>query len=322
MRDWADEPWVKLYIRDEADWLAMPFDAQAVLLMLLRKVDRAGFLGLGRAGLRALPAVLGHPADAERILAGLTYLVNVDGCLKLLPDGRLFWPNYSRAQAAKSSDKLRQQQKRERDRALADAQESGILDASGEVAASVRDETLCHAGAVTLDASRWERHAGRVTNRLEETRIEKDCSTQTANGLEPQAALPLPGAPVGAPAAARGKGKARKPGPREPDREHAAWAWMQGERAKVTDTSERQPKPAALRAMLKPPLDELGTVAFKAGYRLFLQDAAHAGKTPPWPLEAFLAQWRNRYAPRRPAQAASEPARVAPGEDPYRTAAK
>ena len=309
MRDWADEPWVKLYIRDEADWKAMPFDAQAVLLMLLRKVDRAGFLNLGRMGFRALPGLLGHTGERaeERIMRGFKYLLQEDGCLKLTKDGRIYWPNYSAAQSARSSDKLRQQQKRERDRALAEAEQGGPVD--------------CHAGSVTLDASRTgvtlDTSRPHVTNRIEENRVE---DTSSGSAREPvaqeQKDLPLPGAPIGAPAAARRK-KKKKGEPRKLSREEGAWAWMQTERAKVTDASERAPKPAALKAMLRPLLDELGSIRFRAAYCDFLADTRHARRRPAWPLLMFLATWRS-YAPPVQTPASRGGERVKPGVDLYR----
>lgn len=112
---WEDERYVRVYTRDTADWLALSFDAQSLFMHLLRKVDRAGILELGRHGKRAVAIAIGHAALWDRLAPALEELL-ADGCVQI-NETRLLIPNYIEAQEARASDKARQREKRERDRA-------------------------------------------------------------------------------------------------------------------------------------------------------------------------------------------------------------
>lgn len=119
MRDWSDEPFVKFYTRPNPDWIAMPWQAKAVLALALKgKFDRAGYLDLGRRGVDGIGAIVGLPDDVA--LVGVKYLIEVDKCWRLVPrDDRMwiFWPNYYPAQMAAASASTRKAMQRERDRA-------------------------------------------------------------------------------------------------------------------------------------------------------------------------------------------------------------
>jgi hypothetical protein len=110
--NWEDERYVRLYTRDTGDWCALSWDGQALLMQLLRKADRSGVIQLGRRGRTALPNMLFHGAQADRIDVALTELLD-DGCVEL-HGTNLVIPNFTVAQEAKQSDKLRQQESRAR----------------------------------------------------------------------------------------------------------------------------------------------------------------------------------------------------------------
>lgn len=112
--NWSDERYVRVYTRDTADWLALSFDAQALFLQLLRKVDRAGVLELGRHGLKAAAIAIGQAALWARLEPALVELLT-DGCL-VHNGNRIVVPNFVEAQEAKHSDRLRQEQSREKRR--------------------------------------------------------------------------------------------------------------------------------------------------------------------------------------------------------------
>lgn len=114
---WEDERYVRLYVRDTGDWMALSWDAQALLMQLLRKVDRAGALALGKHGKRTVAIVLGRVDIWEsRIEPALEELL-ADGCLISTPNA-LFFPNYLPAQESATSDAQRKREERERARAL------------------------------------------------------------------------------------------------------------------------------------------------------------------------------------------------------------
>lgn len=112
---WEDERYVRLYTRDTADWMVLGWDAQALFMQLLRKVDRAGALRLGRQGKKSVAIVAGHIEAWPRIQAALDELIE-DGCVCVSGE-HLFIPNFLKAQEAVSSDAQRKRDQRERDRA-------------------------------------------------------------------------------------------------------------------------------------------------------------------------------------------------------------
>lgn len=116
---WEDERYVRVYTRDTGDWLDLSFEAQALFLMLLRKVDRIGELRLGKRGVAAIPALVGHPTR-ESLVSAVGELM-ADGCVQIREDGVLFIPNFLKAQEAPKSSTERKREQRERDAAEAAA---------------------------------------------------------------------------------------------------------------------------------------------------------------------------------------------------------
>jgi hypothetical protein len=164
---WADEPFVKLYTRDEADWLTISLGARGLFYELLRKTDRAGVLRVGKKGSVSLAALL--RGDAEQVTEWLAELTE-DGAV-VVSGEHLVIPNYIEAQEARSSDKTRAQasRARARDKAMAEQLELGGTE-SHDVTPSRHEGashavTPCHedpSHAVTIC----------VTNRLDQTRLE------------------------------------------------------------------------------------------------------------------------------------------------------
>lgn len=115
--NWQDERWIKLYTRDTGDWLFLSFDAQALFLMLLRKVDRHGRLALGKRGTDAIPQIVGHvqPEAVTRVTGALAVLIE-DGCV-VVKGEHLIIPNFEDAQEALTSNAERQRRHKEKVRA-------------------------------------------------------------------------------------------------------------------------------------------------------------------------------------------------------------
>lgn len=114
---WADERYVRVYTRDTPEWLSMSFLAQGLFVLLLRKVDRAGILPLGRLGKKGAAIAIGHAHEWNRLEAALEELLD-DGCIVIQGD-RLVVPNFIEAQEAPASNKLRQAEFRARARTKA-----------------------------------------------------------------------------------------------------------------------------------------------------------------------------------------------------------
>jgi hypothetical protein len=113
--DWANERYVRVYTRDTADWDALSWQAQALFVLLLRKVDRSGVYDMGRQGGRAVANTLKMPP--ELVESALDELLE-DGCLE--HHGRsLVVPNFLEAQEAAQSDRHRMREMRARRREIA-----------------------------------------------------------------------------------------------------------------------------------------------------------------------------------------------------------
>jgi hypothetical protein len=109
--DWANERYVRVYTRDTESWLCLGWEAQCLLLKMLRKADRAGAVETKR-GSKGLAALVVMPADVvERVLPELLE----DGCVEQKPSGFLI-VNFIEAQEASMSPAARQRDSRERRR--------------------------------------------------------------------------------------------------------------------------------------------------------------------------------------------------------------
>ena len=113
--DYANERFVLLYTRDTTTWKLLDWEARAVLMFLLRKVDRAGVLDVGGEGIEGLAAVLEVPADVvDRAMPKLVSKQTVAST------GSAFvLPNFLEAQETPRSDKQRQRDSRDRRRSIA-----------------------------------------------------------------------------------------------------------------------------------------------------------------------------------------------------------
>lgn len=109
--DWANEPWIKFYPKVTEEDALLTWEARALWHEMLRRFDTSGIIKV-RRGARGLAALVLMPLDVvERVLPELLE----DGRIKPVLDGFIA-PNYVAAQSARSSDKLRKQQERERRR--------------------------------------------------------------------------------------------------------------------------------------------------------------------------------------------------------------
>lgn len=112
---WEDERYVRYYTRNTPEWLAMSWHARGLFGLILREVDRAGILKLGKIGLRGVAVVLHAPWP--EIEPALRELLD-DGCLKVAEDGSaLIVPNFIEAQETPQSDAARKRKSRESARA-------------------------------------------------------------------------------------------------------------------------------------------------------------------------------------------------------------
>lgn len=107
--NWSDEIYVRVYTRDTITWKLLGWEGRTVLVMLMRKVDRAGSLEL-EAGVEGLSALLELPEDiTERGLAS---------CIKrgsVINEGaRLLIPKFLEAQTALKSEAQRAREYRAR----------------------------------------------------------------------------------------------------------------------------------------------------------------------------------------------------------------
>lgn len=118
---WEDERYVRIYTRDTPDWIAMKWQGRAVFYELCRKVDRSGFIAVGKSGMRGLAGCLLMPQDVTE--EGIDELLT-DGCVKRV-DGGLLIGNFIEAQETPQSDRARKRAQRERDRDSKKATSSG-----------------------------------------------------------------------------------------------------------------------------------------------------------------------------------------------------
>lgn len=125
--NWQDERYVRLYTRDTPDWVAWCWQARALLPLLLRKVDRAGTMPLGKRGIEGVAALVQLPQEVSD--AGMNELLN-DGCL-VVRGNLLVIRNFIEAQEARQSDKSRQAESRARRREIAKPAESQDVDVTG-----------------------------------------------------------------------------------------------------------------------------------------------------------------------------------------------
>lgn len=107
--DWSNEEYVRLYTRETAADLELSWGALALWRALLVKFDRAGLIPI-KNGWVSISRLTRIPEDV--VIQVGPELVR-DGRIKMI-DGAVFAPNFSAAQTASKSDKLRQRESRDR----------------------------------------------------------------------------------------------------------------------------------------------------------------------------------------------------------------
>lgn len=118
--NYADEAYVRLYLRDTINWKMLKWEGKCVIVLLIRKVDRAGVLDLGEFSdemAKAVAALIELPEDV--VEAGLANIIKHKSIVR---SGQfLVMPNFIEAQEAVQSDRVRkaEQRARHRDRTLA-----------------------------------------------------------------------------------------------------------------------------------------------------------------------------------------------------------
>lgn len=128
---WQDERYVRFYTRNTPEWCVLDWKARALFGLILREVDRAGILELGKLGLRAVAVAVRAPwEEIEKPLLDIL----ADGMAVHRDDLRLLVvPNFIDAQEAPQSDKARKRAERERARDLAKAKSLTVTAPSGIV---------------------------------------------------------------------------------------------------------------------------------------------------------------------------------------------
>lgn len=110
--NWEDERYVRLYTRDTPEWCLLSWQARGLFALILRAVDRAGVIELGRVGIKGVAVAL--RASWPEIEAPLRELID-DGCVAIRDeDNALILPNFIDAQEARQTDRARQKASRER----------------------------------------------------------------------------------------------------------------------------------------------------------------------------------------------------------------
>ena len=146
---WDDERYVRIYTRDTAEWLALSWEARGLLMELLRKADRAGFVQTGKLEAKGLAALARMPLDVvERALPELLE----DGCLTRVEKGYLFG-NFVAAQETRSNDAQRKRDQRERDRDVLAADGFRAGSATSGMMATHERKLASESPAVTADVT-------------------------------------------------------------------------------------------------------------------------------------------------------------------------
>lgn len=117
--DYENERYIKVYVRDTLNWAALGWEGQAILALLMRKMDRVGIVDIGSLDpVAALAALTGMPREIAAI-AWPRLSAPEDPAL-VLRGGKtaaIFMPNFLPGQEANQSDTARQKKSRETRRA-------------------------------------------------------------------------------------------------------------------------------------------------------------------------------------------------------------
>lgn len=111
--DFANERYVRLYVRDTMTWKRLGWDGQTMLMHLLRKVDRSGVIDIGDAEPWESGVMLcGAPEDQSR--RGVTRMLEL-GVIVHDVD-RLVFPRFIEGNETPQSDAQRVREHREREK--------------------------------------------------------------------------------------------------------------------------------------------------------------------------------------------------------------
>lgn len=121
--NWEDEPWVKLYKNNSTAVSMLSVEARGVLWELLRIVDDAGVIRVGKFGARGLAARLG--TTEEKASAWLNEWLDAEVVVE--GDECFVVAKFVEAQSAKANGAARTRASRAKRRALALAYKEGIL---------------------------------------------------------------------------------------------------------------------------------------------------------------------------------------------------
>lgn len=115
---WSDERYVRVYTRDTLTWKLWSYEARAVFLFMLRKVDRAGVLDVDGFGPQGLAAVLELPEEVVRKgLEDLLRRKSGESCATVeYRDTAYVIPKFIEAQEANATNAHRQREFRQRRR--------------------------------------------------------------------------------------------------------------------------------------------------------------------------------------------------------------
>lgn len=112
--NWGDERYVRLYTRDTLTWRGWTWEGRALLALLLRKVDRAGVLDTGNMRkAQALALMLEVPVEVAEVALAQW----LESGTIIQTETALTLPTFIEAQEAPQSDRVRQQESREKRRA-------------------------------------------------------------------------------------------------------------------------------------------------------------------------------------------------------------
>lgn len=151
---WEDERYVRLYTRNTPEWSSLSWRARGLFGLIMREVDRAGILELGKLGAKGVAVAVRAPwVEVEGPLSELLD----DGCVRVDQVRQcLFMPNFMEAQECAQSDVARKRASREKARAV-----FGVTSGSAaELAMSVKNRD--HMTSQNVTESHVESHA--VTN--------------------------------------------------------------------------------------------------------------------------------------------------------------
>lgn len=112
--DWSNEEYVRMYTRETADDLELSWEALALWRAMLCKFDRSGVIPV-RNGWPSVARMVRMPEDV--VMRAGPELVT-DGRVRVTKQGFVA-PNFTEAQTTSKSDKLRQQESRDRRRSVA-----------------------------------------------------------------------------------------------------------------------------------------------------------------------------------------------------------